>query len=65
LKDIEKCKTAEEGFYVGCSSFLATRALYLTNAKKMHTPGSPGYSLNRLLFPPKNEQEKSRINGLD
>ncbi|KNB45571.1 hypothetical protein JH06_2431 [Blastocystis sp. subtype 4] len=49
LKDIEKCKTAEE----------ATRALYLTNAKKMHTPGSPGYSLNRLLFPPKNEQEKT------
>lgn len=38
--------------------FVATRVLYVTNAKKMHTPGSPGYSLNRLLFPPKNEQEK-------
>lgn len=38
---------------------LATRTLYLTNAKKMHTPGSPGYALNRLLFPPKSEQEKS------
>ncbi|KAK8790322.1 hypothetical protein WA588_000481, partial [Blastocystis sp. NMH] len=49
LKDMEKCKTAEE----------ATRTLYLTNAKKMHTPGSPGYALNRLLFPPKSEQEKT------
>lgn len=37
---------------------VATRALYLTNAKKMHTPGSPGYMLNRILFPPKSEQEK-------
>lgn len=32
--------------------------LYVTNAKKMITPGSPGYSLNRILFAPKNDQEK-------
>lgn len=37
---------------------VATRALYVTNAKKMHTPGSSSYALNRLLFPPKNDQEK-------
>lgn len=37
---------------------VATRTLYLTNAKKMHTPGSPGYVLNRILFAPKSEQEK-------
>ncbi|CBK21912.2 uncharacterized protein [Blastocystis hominis] len=48
LKDIEKCSSAAE----------ANRVLYVTNAKKMITPGSPGYSLNRILFAPKNDQEK-------
>lgn len=38
--------------------------LYVTNAKKMITPGSPGYSLNRILFAPKNEQEKRNGNYL-
>lgn len=37
---------------------LANRVLYVTNAKKMHTPGSSGYALNRLLFPPKDLREK-------
>lgn len=37
---------------------VASRVLYVTNAKKMHTPGSPGYALNRILFAPQSEQEK-------
>ena len=34
------------------------RTIYVTNAKQMHTPGSSGYSLNRLLTPPQTAQEK-------